>query len=545
MSIRTVNADLQAGEIEGAHPVGKKALLLPLAFVAGLASFIFLAPSRQNPRVLWAFLGAAAALCAWNAVLLLWIQTKGRTLRLEVVLKKQHYLQAGVQGSLLLYWGWYWPPVYAFAPFILAQLIFAYAFDMLLVWSLRDTYTLGFAPFPVVVSINLFLWFKPDWFYLQFGLVALGLAAKELIRWNRDGRRVHIFNPSSFPLAVFSVVLLATGNSGITWGQDIATTQFYPPHMYLVLFLLGMPGQFLFGVTSMTMSAVVSTFLFSRLYFAATGIYFFYDSYIPISVFLGMHLLFNDPATSPRTELGRIIYGTLYGLSAVWLYQLLGSAGMPTFYDKLLQVPILNLSAKALDRVARSRFFHRFDPAALGRSFTPRQRNLAYMSVWAFLFTAMSVTQGVGDSHPGQWLPFWRQACEDGRAYACPYLADLETTFCDRGSGWACNEAGLLHIALSRSGEDLRRLNPAGAAEPLRRGCELGFEMACRNLSTLTSGTGKFAAVPPTLADWPIILRGSKGEIREREPSALYALACREGWQGTCGRSSLTANGLP
>jgi len=513
-------------------------LLLPLVFTFGLAGLAILAPIRQNPKVLATFLGTALALCAWNAVLLASVRRGKRELKLEVVLKKQHYLQACVQGSLLAYWGWYWPPVYAFAPFLLAQLVFAYAFDMLLVWSRRDTYTLGFAPFPVVISINLFLWFKPDWFYLQFGLVALGLAAKELIRWNRDGRRVHIFNPSSFPLAVFSVVLLAAGKSDVTWGQTIATTQFYPPHMYLVLFLLGMPGQFLFGVTTMTMSAVVSTYLFGRLYFAATGIYFFYDSYIPISVFLGMHLLFNDPATSPRTELGRIIYGALYGLSAVGLYQLLGSAGMPTFYDKLLQVPLLNLSAKWIDRIAGQSF-------TLVRSLTARQRNLAYMSIWAVIFAGMSATQGVGDSHPGQWLPFWRQACEDGRAYACPYLADLESSFCDRGSGWACNEAGLLHIALSRSGEDLRRSDPAGAAEPLRRGCELGFTAACQNLRTLTTSTGTFARAQPTLADLPIVLRGSKGEIREQDPVALYALACRESWPDTCGRSSLAADGLP
>ena len=123
--------------------------------------------------------------------------------------------------------------------------------------------------------------------------------------------------------------------------------------MYLVLFLICLPGQFFFGVTSMTMSAVVATWLFGRLYFAATGIYFFYDSYIPIAVFLGMHLLFTDPTTSPRTELGRIFYGVLYGLSTVVLYQLLGSAGMPTFYDKLLQVPLLNLSVKGIDRAAR------------------------------------------------------------------------------------------------------------------------------------------------------------------------------------------------
>ena len=237
--------------------------------------------------------------------------------------------------------------------------------------------------------------------------------------------------------------------------------------MYLMLFLIGLPGQFFFGVTSMTMSAVVATYVFGRLYFAATGVYFFYDSYVPIAVFLGMHLLFNDPSTSPRTELGRILYGALYGLSTCALYGLLGRAGMPTFYDKLLQVPLLNLSVKGIDRIAQSRFFRAFDPAALGRSLIPRRRNLAYMSVWAAVFTMLSPTQGVGDSHPGQWLPFWRQACMDGREYACPYLADLDTTFCDRGSGWACNEAGLMDIALSRSGEDLRRLDPSKAAEPL------------------------------------------------------------------------------
>ena len=74
---------------------------------------------------------------------------------------------------------------------------------------------------------------------------------------------------------------MLTGTSDITWGQEIAITQFYPPHIYLMLFLVGLPGQFFFGVTSMTMSAVVTTYAFGLLYFAATGIYFFYDSYIP------------------------------------------------------------------------------------------------------------------------------------------------------------------------------------------------------------------------------------------------------------------------
>ena len=201
-----------------------RALLLPLGFALGLAGLAFLAPVRQNPKALAAFLGAAAVLFMWNVAVLVWSRRAGRTLTLDVVLRKQHYLQACAQGSVLLYWGWYWPPVYAFAPFILAQLVFAYAFDMLLSWSRRDTYTLGLGPFPVIFSINLFLWFRPDWFYLQLAMVALGLAAKELIHWRQDGlnnagRRRHIFNPSSFPLAVFSLVLLAAGKSGITWAR--------------------------------------------------------------------------------------------------------------------------------------------------------------------------------------------------------------------------------------------------------------------------------------------------------------------------------------
>ncbi|HEY2382188.1 MAG TPA: hypothetical protein VGK48_13505 [Terriglobia bacterium] len=511
----------------------KKQLLFPLLFTAGLAGLGLLAPIRENPKALWAFLGTALVLAGWNIALGATLRA-GRKLAIEVVIRKQHYVQACAQACVLLYWGWYWQPVSNFAPFILAQLLFAYAFDMLFCWSRRDSYVLGFAPFPIIFSINLFLWFKPDWFYLQFAMVALGIAAKELIRWNKEGRPAHIFNPSSFPLAVFSVVLLATGTSGITLGQEIATTQFYPPHMYLWLFLIGLPGQLLFGVTSMTMSAVITTYLFGLLYHASTGIYFFYDSYIPIGVFLGMLLLFTDPSTSPRTELGRIVFGSLYGLGTVLAYQLLGSAGMPTFYDKLLPVPILNLSIIAIDRAARSGILRRFDPAAIGRAPTPYARNLAYVSVWAAAFAVMSAAQGVGDSHPGQWLPFWRQACKEGRSFACPYLADLESSFCDRGSGWACNEAGLLYMSLAQSGEDLRRTDPAGAAEPFMRGCDLNSPPACRNLVELKSGENGFTTAPPKLDDYPIILRGSKGPVRERDAPALYALACREGWQAAC-----------
>src|SRR5262245_27241102 len=253
---------------------------LPLAFTSALAVLALLTPVRQNPKVMWAFLGSAVGLSVWNLLLLMWNRRAGRTLTLEVVAKSQHYLQACAQGSGLLYWGWHWPQVYDSVHLILAQLLFAFAFDMLLAWSRRDTYTLGFGPFPIIFSINLFLWFRPDYFYFQFLMVGVGFAAKELIRWEKDGRAVHIFNPSSFALAVFGVALLLTGQSDLTWGKEIATTQFYPPQMYLFIFLVGLPSQLLFGVTTMTCSAVVATYLVGLAYYATTGVYFFYDSYI-------------------------------------------------------------------------------------------------------------------------------------------------------------------------------------------------------------------------------------------------------------------------
>jgi len=507
-------------------------------FALGLITFGFLDVVRPNSSFQWSFFGTGALLLVWSMALFGLSERKNRTLTLEVALRKQHYVQASAQAAFLLYWGWHWRPVYDSAFLVAAQLIFAYAFDMLLCWSRRDSYTLGFGPFPVIFSINLFLWFIDDLFYMQFLLVALGFAGKELLQWSKEGRRVHIFNPSSFPLAIFSLGLILTGTSDLTWGQDIAITQFYPPHVYLVLFLVALPGQYLFGVTSMTVSAVVATYAFGLLYSTATGTYFFYDSYVPIAVFLGMHLLFTDPSTAPRTELGRIMFGVLYGLSTVGLYVLLGRAGVPTFYDKLLQVPVLNLSIQLLDRMARSQWLRGFDPVMLGRSLLPRQRNFAYMTLWAIVFTVMSATQGVGDRHPGQWVPFWQGACDDERPHACPYLADMQLRFCRTGSGWACNEAGILHVALSLSGEDQRRLDPLDAAGALERGCDLGFELACQNLAKLTSDPNALEHAPPTLEDYPIILRGTKGPITDRSPAALYSRACSQGWTNVCGRTT-------
>src|SRR5512132_2316747 len=112
--------------------------VIPLAFTGALATFMLLPRVRQDPRLFWSFAAAATVLLLWHAVL--YVTRRRRHLAIDVVVRKQHYIQACAQGSVLLYWGWYWKPVYDHAYLIAAQLLFAYAFDMLLAWSRRDRY---------------------------------------------------------------------------------------------------------------------------------------------------------------------------------------------------------------------------------------------------------------------------------------------------------------------------------------------------------------------------------------------------------------------
>ena len=501
-------------------------MLFRSAFIVALAVLSQLPLLDQRPMVSKAILGAALALLAWSAVLF-GVVLRGQTVAFEVVLRRQHYFQACLQGTLILIWGYYWREVYHAAPLIVAQLLFAYAFDSLLSWTHRRTFALGFGSFPIIFSITLFFWFKDPFFHWQFVMVAIAYLAKEFLRWQRDGINTHIFNPSAFPLVVIGAVLLLTDSNDMTWGFMVAQTEFYPPYIYLAIFLIALPGQFLFGVTPMTLAAVSTTFAFSALYHAATGGFFFVDSHVPIAVFLGMNLLFTDPATSPRTFVGRIAFGVLYGATAVFLYEVLLAANTPGFYDKLLQLPFLNLSVKLLDRLATWPKLQSFDPTVWLKSWAPRQRHVAYMSVWALAFAGMSASGYLGDDHPGQWTPHWEQACAADTREACLNLYFLQDGFCTDGSPWACNEAGILLAE--------KYANPNRAAAAFTRACTLQFMAACDNATALPKDQPLRHAAP-TAIDYRYVLRGSKGPIEDMDSAQLYARACELGWPGTCQR---------
>ncbi len=506
--------------------VSWRPLWIPAALALLLLALSFVPRVAGNPVLVGSFWAASAGLLAWLAVLVVSTRRHAKGRALEVVLRPQHYLQATVQVAVFVYWGYFWRPVYDHAWLLVAQLLFAYAFDMLLAWSRREHYTLGFGPFPIIFSTNLFLWFRDDWFYLQFLMVAAGFLGKELVRWQRDGRATHIFNPSAFSLGLFSLMLIATGTTDLTWGQDIASTLTLAPRIYLFLFLIGLVVMYFFSITLVAGSAAIVLFGSSALYSAVTGVPYFIDSEIPSAVFLGLHLLVTDPSTSPRTPIGKALFGMLYGLGVFVLYALLGVLGLPTFYDKLLCVPLLNLSAQWIDRVAASLGGTGAigDRARWGGTWSPARANLVHITVWVLFFGAMTALGATDSRHRGDTVPFWEQACAEDRPLACQRLIQIETNYCGDNAGWACNELG-------------RHYTTGGIVAPaidealayFGQACELRFQAGCVNL--LGGGT---RSADPRALDLRLLLREAGPNLLEMPEPALYARACDHGWTFAC-----------
>lgn len=418
-------------------------LLAPVGASLILIASTLLPRIQQTPGLFWTFLISGFGMLVWLFTIIQRYRSLKTGPSFKFVPIRVHYIQACIHLCVYGYWGLHWPNVYPEMPLILAQVIFLYGFDILLTWQRGRGWRMGFGPFPIIFSTNLFLWFKDDWFYWQFIMIAAGALGKEFIRWNKDGKRTHIFNPSAFSLSLFSLGLLVTGQTDMTWAEEVSTTLGNAPHMYLWIFLLGLVVQSLFSVTLMTLSAALTMWLINFLYTQSTGVYFFVDSNIPIAVFLGLHLLFTDPSTSPKTAIGRIIFGSTYGIGVFVLYAYLAHLGLPRFYDKLLCVPIMNLSIQLIDRMVRTTWLDKLQ--RLADSITPNKLNFTAIAVWIAVFGSMMGSDFITRTHPGGTLQFWKNACDDGKPNGCENYVKLLNHFAEDGFGQARNELGTLY----------------------------------------------------------------------------------------------------
>ena len=292
----------------------------------------------------------------------------------------------------------------------------------------------------------------------------------------------------------------------------------------MFLFLIGLIVMYFFSITLVAATAAMTLFGFSALYSVSMGVPYFLDSEIPAAVFLGLHLLITDPSTSPRTPLGRAIFGGLYGLGVVGLYSLLGAIGVPTFYDKLLCVPLLNASVIWIDRFVRS--IRTEAVLNFGReNWFAGRANLAHMGVWILVFSTLTVLGKTDGKHTGDSLPFWEQACAEDLPNACSRLLQLEATYCGDNSAWACNELGE-HYKEGRITEPDSEL----ALAYFSRSCELQFQSGCVNLLY----PGRVSRGVPHALDLRLLLREGGQNLMQMQEQELYDRACDHNWSFAC-----------
>ena len=303
---------------------------------------------RDNSIPAASMFAAALGALVWQFALVLRNRQSTPPFEVEPHIKRTHYFQALVQVCLYSYWGLYWDAVSAWIPLIVAQLLFAYALEALLAWSQRRAWRLGFGPLPIVMSINLFLWFHEEVFYFQFLLVAVVFLVKDFITWQRDGRKTHIFNPSGFALSVAAIALMLTDTVPITEGVDLTRSFYLPPNLFELMFLLGLILQFSFSITLVTFGAMLSI---TAIFFVLKFIYSVPITPTPVDVvvFLGVNFIVTDPATSPKSAVGKFLFGMTYGVGVFVAYAILRSIQQPSYFDKILPVPIVNLLVKRFD----------------------------------------------------------------------------------------------------------------------------------------------------------------------------------------------------
>jgi len=190
-------------------------------------------------------------------------------------------------------------------------------------------------------------------------------------------------------------------------------------------------------------------------------------------------------------------------------------------------VPLLNLSVPLVDRAVAA-IGKRPILASLRLDGPLGKGNLAHMGAWMIFFAIMTAAGRTDGRHIGDSLPFWQQACEANRPNACRRLLQVERSYCDDNSGWACNELGAHY--------NEGRLVSADASIALgffSRACELRFQAACVNLLDLR----EISHAPPRVFDLRLLLREGGLNLLDMPEADLLARACEHGWAHTCGRT--------
>jgi hypothetical protein len=304
---------------------------------------------------------AFGLLALWAALLVARIAWRREWQAIQFRFKPTHLLPALVQSTIYLWWAANHPAVRAQLPRMGAELVFAVLLDFLLGMTLRRRWDLTFGPLPIVLSANLFVWFPEQMPHLAFLVIALAIGSKWLLQ--RNGQ--HVVNPSAFGVAVVGVLCLAAP----AWARfdDISHTLDVPGMMTLLLVAALLP-QLRVPIVLVSIPAAVVLLALKH-----GGAYHVVYPFWP-ALYIAIALLATDPATSPRTGPGRLLYGLALGLG-IWAVSAgLTAMGQHDVYGKVIPVPLLNWAVPWFDRWG----------ARLGavQAWLAPRWNLAHVAVW-------------------------------------------------------------------------------------------------------------------------------------------------------------------
>ena len=162
---------------------------------------------------------------------------------------------------------------------------------------------------------------------------------------------------------------------------DISEQLNLPPNMAEVILLVALVAQTRVPIVLISLSGFITMLGCQAIGFSA-GL----SPYWP-AVLLALLLLVTDPATSPRSGVGRVLFGAAFGFGIASFDVLLAASGASTFFAKVLPVPIVNYFVPQFDAAGR------WLRAKASRVLT-EQHNGRHIVAWLML-VVMTLFQGV------------------------------------------------------------------------------------------------------------------------------------------------------
>ena len=329
---------------------------------------------------------------------------------LEWKMKANHFLQAGVQSSIFVYWGLYDDNVLWYAPYLIMQVLFAYVVDAILALTFEGKWRMGAGPMPVVLSINLFAWYLTPWKAAL--VITMALASKYLLR-HKDGQV--IFNPSGVALAFMSITFILAPQ---TWSYNgVIHHLSLPPNMVEWIVLIAMIPQRRFPLVLVSLGCV------GGLLFARQWIHQSPGIVLPATV-LAFTLLVTEPRTMSKTGIGRLIQGLLFGGLMVASSELFQQLNLADDFAKVLPLPFVNLVVRPVDALVKKL------PKWFGFLLEPRFNTAHMVAFVATMVWALNGEKAMTFQPHDHWInqtpiieqqPMQSARCSDNPAFCTPF----------------------------------------------------------------------------------------------------------------------------